>query len=594
MSQKTLCLVATVLFAGTFSLAAVHSGLKDAIDNHDIQKAAKLVKNMHITDIYCPGTLSWADAQEVYGDFFIENPKKMATLCDADFISAYDKIACTNKNEISLCMERMRTLPTSEWQTYLTRIQENKLHLGTGTYRTTETTKEKMSSSEKKECSNALKAQKMLITQYTNELKKETDQDANFPSTAAGTKLQSSIDSLNTLVASNEKNCLAGVKDVEKVVTKKITKNPLSPALHVLYKYLEGIINQPFGFDDKNKQLLASYRHLAGNETEFSEENVYVEKIAKAYSESADIESSLILESCRLYPQIDKKIQMQFEVELFSCKEATEKYDVECNQWAKELKIEVASSIRGGNSISYKCDGVNWVALSAMEGELGSCDKERKNSKKIHENNYYGCNGKKWEKLPSEIEYATYGKPCNKSSEDKTIKNVKKNVAFVCKSGKWRYRMIGKNQELVQSRQVGNRIWNVEYVDLNIPNSFCPAGGNKEKKCPEYSRLYLYDAAKEVCPDGWSLPTMDDVNNLNETMANRVQGSKTHFGKYPGAFRDDKGVDKQFENVNYFWLKDDEDGLLAGKAFVKDSVEKAAPIAVEEASWGLPVRCVKE
>ena len=55
-----------------------------------------------------------------------------------------------------------------------------------------------------------------------------------------------------------------------------------------------------------------------------------------------------------------------------------------------------------------------------------------------------------------------------------------------------------------------------------------------------------------------------------------------------------KGVDKQFENVNYFWLKDDEDGLLAGKAFVKDSVEKAAPIAVEEASWGLPVRCVKE
>ena len=106
--------------------------------------------------------------------------------------------------------------------------------------------------------------------------------------------------------------------------------------------------------------------------------------------------------------------------------------------------------------------------------------------------------------------------------------------------------------------------------------------------------MYLYDAAKEVCPDGWSLPTMDDVNNLNEAMANRVQGSKTHFGKYPGAFRDDKGVDKQFENVNYFWQKDDEDGLLAGKAFVKDSVEKAAPIAVEEASWGLPVRCVKE
>ena len=67
----------------------------------------------------------------------------MASLCDADFISAYDKIACTNKNEISLCMERMRTLPTSEWQTYLIRIQENKLHLGTGTYRATETAKKK-------------------------------------------------------------------------------------------------------------------------------------------------------------------------------------------------------------------------------------------------------------------------------------------------------------------------------------------------------------------------------------------------------------------------------------------------------------------
>ena len=594
MKVKTPRLVIMALFASSFCLAGVHSGLKEAIDNNDIKKAETLVKKMGVSDIYCPATLSWTDAQKIYGNYFIENPKKMGTKCDAEFVAAYDKIACTSKNEIPLCMERMRAVPVSEWQVYLDRIQKNKLHVGAESYKASETTKEKMTSSEKRECTGAIKAQKMLITQYENELQKGLSQDENFASSAAGVKLQYSADSLKEIVAKNEKNCRAGVKEVEKTVTKTISRNLLAPALHVLYKYLEGVINKPFEFNEKNRYLLASYLLLVGNDSEFPSEDSYIEKIKEAYSNTADVEDGLILESCRLYPRIDKKLQNQVELDLFSCEKTLEKYNVDCNQWSKELKIEVTPSVNGTNVISYRCNGINWVTLSAMEYELGPCDKERKNSRKIHEGNYYGCNGKEWTQLPSEIEYLTYGKPCDKSTENKTIKNVKKNTALVCKAGKWRFRMIDKNQVLVQSRQIGNHVWNVENVDVNIPNSFCPAQTGNEKHCQEYSRLYYYGEARNVCPTGWRLPTMDDVYDLNDAMASRAQASKNHFGKYPGAFRDNQGNDKQSMTINYFWLKGDEESLLAGKVFVVDSAESAMPIAVEESSWGLPVRCIRE
>ena len=225
MKVKTPRLVLMALFASSFCLAGVHSGLKEAIDNNDIKKAETLVKKMGVSDIYCPATLSWTDAQKIYGNYFIENPKKMGTKCDAEFVAAYDKIACTSKNEIPLCMERMRAVPVSEWQVYLDRIQKNKLHVGAESYKASETTKEKMTSSEKRECTGAIKAQKMLITQYENELQKGLSQDENFASSAAGVKLQYSADSLKEIVAKNEKNCRAGVKEVEKTVTKTISRN---------------------------------------------------------------------------------------------------------------------------------------------------------------------------------------------------------------------------------------------------------------------------------------------------------------------------------------------------------------------------------
>ena len=129
MKLNPLHFAITTLIANTLCFANIHPGLKEAIDNNDIKKAETLVKKMGVTDVYCPATLSWADAKKIYGNFFIDNPQKMEALCDAEFISAYDQTVCTNKAEVSLCMERIRAIPVSEWQPYLTRMQKNKLNV---------------------------------------------------------------------------------------------------------------------------------------------------------------------------------------------------------------------------------------------------------------------------------------------------------------------------------------------------------------------------------------------------------------------------------------------------------------------------------
>ncbi len=592
MKVKAIRLVVATLLASSFCLAGIHPGLKEAIDNNDIKKAESLVKKMGVTDVYCPATLSWADAKKIYGNFFIDNPQKMETLCDPAFVSAYDQVACTNKAEVSLCMERIRAIPVSEWQPYLNRMQKNKLQVGTESFEAVEIVKEKMAPDEKKNCAGSVKAQKMLLSQYENELQKGLAQNENFTSSNEGASLQHTTDSLRVEVSKNDNNCRAGVKDVEKIVTKTRARNYLTPALHVLFKYLEGIVAQPFGFEGKNKQLLDSYLQLAGNESEFPTESAYIETITKAYSDAADVDDNLVLASCRLFPKVDKEFHKQFGLELFSCEKTLEKYSVVCNQLSRELKIELPSTINGYKPVSYRCNGESWVVMPAMEYELGTCDKKKKGEKAIVNDKYYGCNGKEWVQLSSEIEYATYGKVCDTSTEGKTIKNAKKSTALVCKSGKWRYRMIDSEQNLIQSRQIGNLVWNVENVSVKTPDSFCPA--DDEKYCKELSRLYHYEDAKNLCPAGWRLPNTEDVKDLNEAMVNRVPTSKAQFGKYPGAFRDNNGNDNQSKSTYFFWLNEDADGLVAGKAFVKNGVERATSLAVEESSWGLPIRCVRE
>lgn len=74
----------------------------------------------------------------------------------------------------------------------------------------------------------------------------------------------------------------------------------------------------------------------------------------------------------------------------------------------------------------------------------------------------------------------------------------------------------GKSYGVVQ---IGSQTWMAENLDYESDGSACPEGDSRN--CEKYGRLYTWEAAQNICPEGWLLPDSLDFAKLME----RVGGS---------------------------------------------------------------------
>ena len=70
----------------------------------------------------------------------------------------------------------------------------------------------------------------------------------------------------------------------------------------------------------------------------------------------------------------------------------------------------------------------------------------------------------------------------------------------------------GQSYDIVK---IGSLTWFAENLNFATEGSVCPEGDSR--KCSEYGRLYTWDAAQGICPEGWRLPDSADFANLIET-----------------------------------------------------------------------------
>lgn len=62
--------------------------------------------------------------------------------------------------------------------------------------------------------------------------------------------------------------------------------------------------------------------------------------------------------------------------------------------------------------------------------------------------------------------------------------------------------------------QVGSQTWMAENLAYEGAESSCPDGDNRN--CSKFGRLYTWEVARTICPEGWRLPDSTDFATLIE------------------------------------------------------------------------------
>ena len=64
---------------------------------------------------------------------------------------------------------------------------------------------------------------------------------------------------------------------------------------------------------------------------------------------------------------------------------------------------------------------------------------------------------------------------------------------------------------------ISNHVWTAQNMDFKVDSDSAIASwcyNNDPQNCEKYGRLYTWDAAQKVCPEGWHLPSSEDWTEL--------------------------------------------------------------------------------
>ena len=154
--------------------------------------------------------------------------------------------------------------------------------------------------------------------------------------------------------------------------------------------------------------------------------------------------------------------------------------------------------------------------------------------------------------------------------------------------------------------QIGEQYWMAENLNYKTENSYCY--DDQESNCEIYGRLYTWDAAMTACPDGYRLPSQDDISILWD-YANQMDGNsrpqdvlwvngtwdarannKTGFSAYPGGRWN--GSYGQWLMRAYFWTSTEVDDNKYAHYLMMDDLNATVGPSWPK-NYRLSVRCVK-
>jgi uncharacterized protein (TIGR02145 family) len=76
----------------------------------------------------------------------------------------------------------------------------------------------------------------------------------------------------------------------------------------------------------------------------------------------------------------------------------------------------------------------------------------------------------------------------------------------------FQYDYITYEEQKYKTIKIGEQVWMAENLNKEADSSKCYDG--KTINCGKYGRLYNWETARNICPDGWHLPSNDEWKTL--------------------------------------------------------------------------------
>lgn len=146
------------------------------------------------------------------------------------------------------------------------------------------------------------------------------------------------------------------------------------------------------------------------------------------------------------------------------------------------------------------------------------------------------------------------------SSEESSSSSSKENWDYLNPDKTYELFTDPRDSQVYKTIQIGTQTWFAENLNYKMLSTYCYDG--EEDACKIYGRLYPHGQAKTACPDGWHLPSKDEVMTMYSAAGNNYNNilSKHHGGSnssgfsllYAGA-RNASGNYRLLDSDAYLW-----------------------------------------
>ena len=170
-----------------------------------------------------------------------------------------------------------------------------------------------------------------------------------------------------------------------------------------------------------------------------------------------------------------------------------------------------------------------------------------------------------------------------------------------------------RDNQVYKTVTIGSQVWMAQNLNYKTEDSYCY--DDETANCKKYGRLYKWESALEACPDGWHLPTKEELETLFESVGgSRVAGKKLKsssgwekdlfeesgdgtddfgFSALPVGFKSIEGTCyKQGETV-HFWSSTEIDSETVYNIYFNRSLESGVVDPIHKL-MAISVRCLKD